>query len=122
MPGAEERAKMRDFMRDFEKKTTDFESTWFGKFEAHMSTVESLSQRLLVLEDQVKHLNEVSATRKVSDPIESDPVEFKVSDPIESDPIESKVSDPIECNVSDPIECKVSDPIECAPTPEGETA
>ncbi|KAG5020829.1 hypothetical protein AAZX31_06G266500 [Glycine max] len=119
---AEERAKMRDFMIDFEKKTTDFESTWFGKFEAHMSTVESLSQRLLVLEDQVKHLNEVSATRKVSDPIESDPVEFKVSDPIESDPIESKVSDPIECNVSDPIECKVSDPIECAPTPEGETA
>ncbi|RZB75504.1 uncharacterized protein LOC114378345 [Glycine soja] len=114
---AEERAKLRDFMIDFEKKTTDFESTWFDKFEAHRSAVESLSERLLVLEDQVKHLNEVNANHKVSDPIEcrvSDPIECKVSDHIESDPIE--------CKVSDSIECKVSDPIECVPTTEGETA
>lgn len=72
---AEERAKLRDFMRDFEKKCTDFESTWFGKFEGHMSSVESLSKRLLVVEDQVKNLNEVNAKRKASEPTECEPIE-----------------------------------------------
>nr|KYP68858.1 hypothetical protein KK1_022506 [Cajanus cajan] len=72
---AEERAKLRDFMRDFEKKCTDFESTWFGKFEGHMSSVESLSKRLLVVEDQVKNLNEVNAKRKASELTECEPCE-----------------------------------------------
>ncbi|RDX85490.1 hypothetical protein CR513_33317, partial [Mucuna pruriens] len=62
---AEERAKLMDLMRDFEKKSSDLESTWLGKFEGHMSRVESLSKRLLDMEDQVKHLNDVNAKRKV---------------------------------------------------------
>ncbi|XP_027346441.1 uncharacterized protein LOC113858147 [Abrus precatorius] len=69
----EERAKLRDFMRNFEEKSSDFESTWFSKFEGHMSIVESLGKRLLIVEGQVKHLNEVNARRKVSDPIECAP-------------------------------------------------
>ncbi|CAJ1978850.1 unnamed protein product [Sphenostylis stenocarpa] len=70
---AEERAKLRDFMLEFEKKSADFESTWFGKFEAYLSTIESLHKKLLALEDQMKHLNEVNANRKVSDPIKCAP-------------------------------------------------
>ncbi|KAK7330123.1 hypothetical protein VNO77_24309 [Canavalia gladiata] len=69
----EERAKFRDFMRDFKEKTRDFESTWFGKFQGHMNSVESLGERLLVMDDQVKYLKEASAKCKVSDPIECAP-------------------------------------------------
>ncbi|KAK7405025.1 hypothetical protein VNO78_06165 [Psophocarpus tetragonolobus] len=70
---AEERAQLREFMLDFEKKSTDFESTWFAKFEGHMSRVETLSKRILVLEDQVKQLNEANMNRKVSEPIKCGP-------------------------------------------------
>nr|XP_007132696.1 hypothetical protein PHAVU_011G116900g [Phaseolus vulgaris]ESW04690.1 hypothetical protein PHAVU_011G116900g [Phaseolus vulgaris] len=70
---AEERAKLRDFMIEFEKKSTDFESQWFSIFEVHLSRVESLNKRFLALEDKMKQLNEVNTNRKVSDPIECAP-------------------------------------------------
>ncbi|KAL2328142.1 hypothetical protein Fmac_021569 [Flemingia macrophylla] len=67
---AEERAKLRDLMRDFENKCTDLESIWFGKLEGHMSSVESLSNKLLCMEDRVR---ELKAQWKVSEPIECAP-------------------------------------------------
>ncbi|XP_061375415.1 uncharacterized protein LOC133317568 [Gastrolobium bilobum] len=69
----EERAKLREFLSDFEKKSRDIEGAWFGKLEGHLSRVESLGNRLLAFEDQVKHLNEVNAKRKVSGPAECTP-------------------------------------------------
>ncbi|KAK7263712.1 hypothetical protein RJT34_31306 [Clitoria ternatea] len=69
----EERAKLRDFVRDFQRKTREFEATWIDKFEVHMNSVESLGKRLLVMEDQVKHLTEANAKPKVSDPVECAP-------------------------------------------------
>ncbi|QCD86242.1 uncharacterized protein LOC114169328 [Vigna unguiculata] len=70
---AEERAKLRDFMIEFDKNCTDFESQWSGKFEAYLSRVESLNERFLALEEKMKQLNEVNTNRKVSDPVESAP-------------------------------------------------
>ncbi|TKY66789.1 MICAL protein 2 [Spatholobus suberectus] len=120
---AEERAKLRDFMTDFEKKSTDFESTWFGKFQSHMSSVESLSKRLLVMEDQVKHLNEVNAKRKVSDPTECAPTTD--GETIECAP--TTEGETIGCaptTEGETIGCAPTtegETIECAPTIEGET-
>jgi len=70
---AEERAKLRDFMIEFEKKSTDFESEWHGRFAGYFSRLESLNERFLAMKDEVKQLNEWNTNRKVSDPIESAP-------------------------------------------------
>ncbi|KAE9616909.1 hypothetical protein Lal_00034066 [Lupinus albus] len=63
MKGEEERMKMRDY----EKKFREIEGVWFTKLEDHVSTVQSMGNRLLVIGDQVKHLNEVVAKCKVAD-------------------------------------------------------
>ncbi|XP_019453892.1 PREDICTED: uncharacterized protein LOC109355279 isoform X1 [Lupinus angustifolius] len=61
----EEEEKM--VMRDYEKKFRDIEGAWISKLEGHLSSVQSLGNRLLVIGDKVKHLNEVIAKRKVAD-------------------------------------------------------
>lgn len=61
----EEEERMK--MRDYEKKFRDIEVAWIGKLEGLLNRVESLGNRLLAIGDQVKHLNEVNAKRKVSD-------------------------------------------------------
>ncbi|CAL0333837.1 unnamed protein product [Lupinus luteus] len=60
----EEEEKM--MMRDYEKKYRDIEEAWISKLEGHLSSVQSLGNRLLVIGDKVKHLNEVIAKRKVA--------------------------------------------------------
>ena len=69
----EERIKLREFLREFEKKLKDVEGTWFGKLEGYLCKVESLGSRLLAIEEQVKHCNEVNAKCKVPDPPECAP-------------------------------------------------
>ncbi|XP_022774777.1 uncharacterized protein LOC111316855 [Durio zibethinus] len=50
-----------------EKKIEDFEAGWICKFDAHKDAVSLLSNRLVDAENDVKHLEEVFANRKVSD-------------------------------------------------------
>ncbi|OIW08333.1 hypothetical protein TanjilG_03009 [Lupinus angustifolius] len=61
----EEEERMK--MRDYENKFREIEGAWFTKLEGHVSTVQSLGNRLLAIGDQVKHLNEMVAKRKVAD-------------------------------------------------------
>lgn len=73
----EERIKLREFFRDFEKKCRDIEGTWMGPMsilEGHLSKVESLGDRLQALEDKVKHFKEVNAKCMISDPLECAPL------------------------------------------------
>ncbi|KAE9592986.1 hypothetical protein Lal_00028972 [Lupinus albus] len=61
----EEEEKM--VMRDYEKKFRDIEGAWISKLEGYLSSVQSMSNRLLVIGDKVKLLNEVISKRKVAD-------------------------------------------------------
>ncbi|CAL0303856.1 unnamed protein product [Lupinus luteus] len=61
----EEEEKLK--MRDYEKKFREIEGALFIELEGHVNTIQSLSNRLLAIGDQVKHLNEVVAKRKVAD-------------------------------------------------------
>nr|AFK47747.1 unknown [Lotus japonicus] len=65
----EERAKMREV----ERKFGDVELTYMGELESHMIVIESFNDRLMAMENQVKHLKEVKAKSKVSDPPECAP-------------------------------------------------
>ncbi|XP_019413528.1 PREDICTED: uncharacterized protein LOC109325558 isoform X1 [Lupinus angustifolius] len=60
----EERVKMRDY----EKKFRDIEGAWISKLEGHLSRVQSMGNRLVAIGDQVKHLNEVVASKVADSP------------------------------------------------------
>ncbi|GAU22551.1 hypothetical protein TSUD_93180 [Trifolium subterraneum] len=73
----EERVKLREFFRDFEKNCKDIEEEWMGQIgilKKHLSRVESLGDKLQALDDKVKQLKEVNAKSKISDPLEIAPL------------------------------------------------
>ncbi|KAK2380835.1 hypothetical protein QL285_068494 [Trifolium repens] len=73
----EERVKLREFLRDFEKNLKDIEEEWMGQMgilKEHLSRVESLGDKLQALDDKVKKLKEVDAKSKISDPLEIAPL------------------------------------------------
>ncbi|MCI10660.1 hypothetical protein A2U01_0031754 [Trifolium medium] len=73
----EERVKLREFFRDFEKNCKDIEEEWMGQMgilKGHLSRVESLGDKLQALDDKVKQLKEVNAKSKTSDPLEIAPL------------------------------------------------
>ncbi|XP_004505520.1 uncharacterized protein [Cicer arietinum] len=73
----EERIKLRDFVRDFERNCKDIEEEWMGQMgilKEHLSRVESLGNKLQAVDDKVKHLKEVNAKCKISDPLDCAPV------------------------------------------------
>ncbi|KAL5055056.1 hypothetical protein RYX36_035738 [Vicia faba] len=70
----EERVRLRELFRDFEKNCKGIEAVWMGEMgvlEKHLNRVESLGNKLQALNDKVKHLKEVSA--KVKIPVECAP-------------------------------------------------
>ncbi|XP_015953669.1 uncharacterized protein LOC107478058 [Arachis duranensis] len=69
----EERIKLRELSRDFERKLREIESTWFDKLGDYAGSVESLANRLQAIEEQVKHLKEVKAKCNVAAPPERTP-------------------------------------------------
>ncbi|MED6210564.1 hypothetical protein PIB30_065281 [Stylosanthes scabra] len=92
----EERIKLGELMSDFERKLREIQSTWFSKLEDYDCSVESLSNRLQAIEEQVKHLNEVKAKRKVAAPPEctSTVEEQKVEDQnVEEKNVDQKVEE-----------------------------
>ncbi|KAE9620708.1 hypothetical protein Lal_00019342 [Lupinus albus] len=60
----EERVKMREY----EKKFRDIEEAWISKLEGHLSSVQSLGNRLVAIGEQVKHLKEVVASKVADSP------------------------------------------------------
>ena len=51
-----------------EKSLRDFEGGWIGKLEVHLSRIQSLGNRLLSVEDQIKLLHERNVKLKLSHP------------------------------------------------------
>jgi hypothetical protein len=73
----EERVKLREFLRDFEKNLKDIEEEWMGQMgilKEHLSRVESLGDKLQALDDKVKKFKEGDAKSKISDPLETAPL------------------------------------------------
>ncbi|XP_058756213.1 uncharacterized protein LOC131629444 [Vicia villosa] len=71
----EERIRLRELFRDFEKNCKDIEAKWMGEMgvlEKHLNKVESLGNQLQALDEKVKHLKEVYAKLKI--PLETTPL------------------------------------------------
>ncbi|XP_058730430.1 uncharacterized protein LOC131602361 [Vicia villosa] len=71
----EERIRLRELFRDFEKNCKDIEAKWMGEMgvlEKHLNRVESLGNQLQALDEKVKHLKEVYAKLKI--PLETTPL------------------------------------------------
>ncbi|CAK8577089.1 unnamed protein product [Lathyrus sativus] len=71
----EERVRLRELFRYFEKKCKDIEAEWMGEMgvlEEHLNRVDSLVNKLQALDDKVKNLKEVKAKHKI--PLECAPL------------------------------------------------
>lgn len=71
----EERVRLKELFRDFEKNCKDIEAEWMGEMgvlEEHLNRVDSLVNKLQALDDKVKHLKEVKAKLKI--PLECAPL------------------------------------------------